>query len=707
MKKNILKANLVSGFFGLALVAGGVFGLSSCTETIDESNFAIKTEQTIADFLSENEEFSDMKKLFEHVRLGEKADASSVMSALSARGNYTLFLPDNEALKEHLASKDKTTVEELSDAEAKLIVYSCIIDNVEQNAYESPDFPNPGAFALPNLNDRLLTCSQEESGEYLINGVAHVVKADIELSNGMVHQVDKVIAPSSDKLYELIGRADNMKFMGYLLSQTHWTDSLTEERDEDYETVDRELTYKQAGVVSNGGNFKIPQHRYLGFTGFVETDDVFAQELGVNLSYTEDKDGEKILTPQCQNELMQKLTEKCKAVYHEFTDSDLTSPNNAVNRFVSYHFVKGKIAYDRLTVHYNEYDYGCGSDRRNPQRIECALNVWDYYTTMGKQRGLLKVTQVGDEGFEYDKDHKVYLNRISLYNNSQFGNYRERAVTDPGVLVSPDNGINDNNSQNGFYYPINKMLFYSDGVRKQLSGERIRIDLVTMLPEMFSGNFRSGEHYLYPTGFFENIFSEVADMHKLYLHEAWSGTGYNWRDYQGDEFLMTGLYDFILRLPPVPYDGTYEVRMGTSTNELRGMCQVYFGEDPINLPPVGLPFDMRLAAGTISVPWTDDSEIDEELNIEGDKNMRNQGYMKGPKYMQISMNNKNQGKEQTVRKIRQALRKIITTADMKANQTYYLRFKTALKKTDAQFFIDYFEFVPTSIYNGAEPEDIW
>ena len=44
---------------------------------------------------------------------------------------------------------------------------------------------------------------------------------------------------------------------------------------------------------------------------------------------------------------------------------------------------------------------------------------------------------------------------------------------------------------------------------------------------------------------------------------------------------------------------------------------------------------------------------------------------------------------------------------MDYRKNYYLRFKSALKKTDSQFFVDYFEIVPRAIYNGTEPEDIW
>ena len=86
--------------------------------------------------------------------------------------------------------------------------------------------------------------------------------------------------------------------------------------------------------------------------------------------------------------------------------------------------------------------------------------------------------------------------------------------------------------------------------------------------------------------------------------------------------------------------------------------------------------------------------------------MRNLGYLKGPQY--FTMTN---GQADTPVRMRggsaAAIRRIITVQEMRADETYYLRFKSALRKTDAQFFLDYFEFVPTQVYNGPQPEDIW
>lgn len=142
-------------------------------------------------------------------------------------------------------------------------------------------------------------------------------------------------------------------------------------------------------------------------------------------------------------------------------------------------------------------------------------------------------------------------------------------------------------------------------------------------------------------------------------------------------------------------------------NPMRGMAQIYFGSEPYKLSPAGLPYDMRqtVNANNTEIPWVADTD-DQTVNAENDKNMRNHGYMKGPQYFTIT-----NGKADTPVRERSGsvacVRRIIVTADMKSGHPYYLRFKSALKKLDSQFFLDYFEIVPTSVYNGVQPEDIW
>ena len=103
----------------MALVV--VFGVSSCSETINEGNFAIKSEETALDFLTSNPQFSKIKAIYDRVRLGRTEDASSLSSVLSARGNYTVFAPNDSAVDKCLNELGVATLEDLTYEQAQLI----------------------------------------------------------------------------------------------------------------------------------------------------------------------------------------------------------------------------------------------------------------------------------------------------------------------------------------------------------------------------------------------------------------------------------------------------------------------------------------------------------------------------------------------------------------------------------------------------------
>lgn len=702
MKRAVAKFSHGMRLVGAACLVVLSATLAGCKENIDDSNFAIKTEQTIWDYISSSPQFSDVKQVYQRVTLGNDSLGSSIASVLSARGNYTIFAPDNDAVEAYMVANGVATLEELTDEQASIIAKNSIIDNGDNSAYTSAEFPaDGGGFGFSNLNDRILTSRQDTIGNesfYIINGTSRVVKGDVDLSNGVLHEVSTVIAPAADNLAQRIAAADNMKIFTYLMSLTTWADSLTQYLDMDYEKENYQEITDYRLSSETGHVIRRNTHRYIGYMAFVEPDEVYAADWGLDIT-------------KAPADLIAEITAKCEAVYGTAAQGDYTSPDNAVNRFVAYHLMYGSRPYNGLVRHLNEYNYKY-KDIKNPQLVDCPTNVWDYYTTMGKYPSLVKVTQLGDAGTgtgegcspEDYKDHKMYVNRISIYANGRHDDYHETGVRAPGILLNSSNGDNDNSAQNGFYFPIAKVLLNDEATRRLMGQERMRIDVVSMLPEIASNNNRGGDYRLYPLGYFDNIINESTDTKIVYVCDQYGG---GWNDYQGDEFLFCGLYDFTLKLPPVPWKGTYEIRMGVGMNSLRGMAQIYFGEDPHRLSPVGLPYDMRQTVdkNNTEIPWEADVD-DDETNAENDKNMRNHGYLKGPNYFTIT-----DGKATTPVRQRSGgvacVRRIITIADMEPGKTYYLRFKSALKKLDSQFFLDYFEFVPNNIYNGTTPEDIW
>lgn len=688
---------------------------TSCKEDISEDAYAVAQKQTIWDMVSTDPETSDLSELFKQVKLGLSDNASVLSSVLSSRGNYTLFAPTNEAIRQYIKEEtgnENATIDDLDQEHKERIALNCIIDNGDQSAYELSDFPSNGtSFAISNLKERRLS-SQQVNGEYLINGVAQIIAANMEASNGMYHKVNHVIAPSNNSVAELVMQAPNMRIMGKLLEETGWADymSLKTAEENDFE---RSQLHNAGNILiySNNENAEYMTTRKVGYTAFVETDKVFHDDWEIPEPNVE---GETITNwTEIKDALVKKIASIVNPALADITDAQASQ---LLYDFVAYHIMDGGLDTRKFVRHWNEYNYDRGADLRNPSTRGYTVDVWDYYTT--KANCLFKLTQVATG------ENDFYINRISEYDNTFEGDYHEISTVDNNgvnglnIKISPLNSEGegegaenyDNNAANGFYYPIDHVMVLSDDTRDALGGERMRIDFTTFFPEFISNNLRANTSRYFPHGYFEGIMNESNDTKITYICDGWHNRGYgNWMDYQGDEFLIVGKYDFIVKLPPVPKDGMYELRLGCSNNDQRSMVQVYLGTNPDATDPVGLPIDQRETVSMIpGNPWVsdDDSNNDEAIIRENDRNLRNQGYMKGPQYYcrggqkDVPVRNFNQGNTCVLRRILKAQR-------FEAGKTYYLRFKSALESANTQLFLDYIELVPNSIYNSDEPEDIW
>ncbi|EJW98718.1 fasciclin domain protein [gut metagenome] len=225
--------------FASALLIASPVGITSCKEDISEDAYAVKQKDSMMDYITKNDSLSMIKRIFDEVQLGNSTDASSLSSVLSARGNYTVFAPDNKAITAYLTAKgfNSLNVDSVAEPERKKalvelkkhIALSCVIDNGTTTAYELADLTGfSGTIPITNLSNRFLDI-KEVDGEIVINVDSRIKVPNVEVSNGMCHVVDKVIAPSIQNLATLIKAADNMRTMGTLLEVTGWADSFTVE----------------------------------------------------------------------------------------------------------------------------------------------------------------------------------------------------------------------------------------------------------------------------------------------------------------------------------------------------------------------------------------------------------------------------------------------------------------------------------------------
>lgn len=688
MKFNIFKKSLL-----LAAVALVTVGFYSCKDEVDESDLYTFTGSTIYDYLDKSDNYTSFAYICNKVKLSKRSE-STVGQLLSARGNYTVFAPTNKAVQMYLDSIYVTKnydITQIPDSTAEYIVRNSIIDHGNDDAYLTTDFL-VGALDKTNMNDRYITVSYGTDSitghaETIINEYSRIITPDVEVINGVVHGVDYVLQLSNAYLPALIEKTPNLKIFAHLLKATGWDGKMNRYRDDDYELNHEPMISNLDG----SGQKKAPEHRYFGYTAFVEPDSVFVAKWGVPEPDVENgilKNGDEIL---------QAIQEKCAEAYPGAKSTDLKSEENAVNQFVSYHLLPERLTLDRIVVHHAEMGYAYG----NPTQL--SIDCFEYYETLcTSHRRLLAITEGKQTEGKRINRHCQYRTDVEA---GEF--YEEYDVDRPGILIEESNKGYISNALNGFYYTIDDILVYDDGVPNNVLNKRLRWDVSSLLPELITNGYRlikNNDQNMFPRGYFDNL--QVVEGSRVCYFPYYSS---NIDNYQGDEFNIRGQYDFIFRLPPVPYHGTFEFRLAAPVNTSFGMAQIYIGKNPENLNPIGLPLDLRLAQSNPNIGWEQDTK-DWDHNYENDKQMRNHGYMKPPYHDGIKKNGNvitESMRNTTTYANNLRLRKIVYQGTFDPDEVWYIRIKSVMENTNLAFLLDYLEYAPKWVYSGPEAEDIW
>ena len=130
--------------------------------------------------------------------------------------------------------------------------------------------------------------------------------------------------------------------------------------------------------------------------------------------------------------------------------------------------------------------------------------------------------------------------------------------------------------------------------------------------------FRATESDRYTTGFKKGFCKNVEYSDETQLWVRYRDQSFSC--FLGDEMTIRGIYDVTFRLPPVPNDGTYEIRMfectlaGSAYSD-RGVVQIYFKEGDGEFQPCGIPVDLTLDGNNPKVGWIADSELSGESEI--------------------------------------------------------------------------------------------
>ena len=511
----------------------------------------------------------------------------------------------------------------------------------------------------------------------------------------------QVTAPS---VVKLLKQAPNMRIWAKLLDATGWGAKM--KPDAKAEKAFAEKYKAHAGTYPNNTVSSTPfqAYRRQGFTLFAETDEVFNKEWGVPMPVY-DEATQSITNWEA---IKQVLNEQCGKIYSNLKPGDLTDKDNAVNIFVATHLLNSnmQLANNSAVRHATEYGYTTGENINEPS-TNYTVNVWDYYRTAWPQESkLLKITQTPDGQF--------YLNRFSKYDNGLTGTYVETGTLQEGILAHArnevDNSVYNNVALDGSYHPIDNILSFNSDYASAMKSERVRMDFTTLLPEIASNNLRGKDAY-FPTDYFSTL-TNVSPDTEIQLLYASKG----WVDYQGDELLVTGNYDFTLEVPAMPNDGSYELRMGYSVNEVRAkslltfICEDEAGNQGTWGEPLVLDQSEPVMANDGIAQKDADLNYDETLCAENDYALYKLGYMKAPAYFHKVGDSTSPARAELGRSYNGGnMRRVLITSNMSPRKRYYIRFQSLDNSGLAQLHLDFIEFVPRLVDVAGEPyrEDVW
>lgn len=696
----------------VAGVAFGALAFTSCSEQIDESNLYTFTGETITDYLRSDSTLSDFAKITDYAGLSDR---------LSAYGTYTCFAPTNEAVKEYIKElwedkksanhnglytgdvSDENTLDRLWKSEKRDSLCKDIVEaHLTGLKKTSNDLLTGSDITMMGGN----THSPKRVGDDItIDGTSKIINRDHEVENGVVHTIDKLFYRSTNYII------DEMENMGIYniwcdaLKQTGLDEVMKEHirtNGVSWFTIDPETKYPFA---------EYPTSCKVGFTVFAETDKVLQNKGITNWK-----------------ELAAKANEwykDCASWYSYLEDhpeikistgTDYTNQWNTLNMFLRYHILKYSLSMDKLVYSYNELEYA---------------DVYEYVRTLLPYT-MFKLTGVKENG----SVGSIYINRVlnnptltstpGANSKSAYEKAYKNSIKESGIKVGGSSTELSRQASNGWIHPIDDILCYESKVPNEVLNERMRFEFMSLLDESMTNQFR-GYSYLdfssrfgrsdkkigairFPEGYFENMVIYNGESSRIYYlakDEAKTlNNGFNpanwdcWLDYQGDELFVRGAYDFAIKLPPVPKDGTYELRFGYVITGKRTMVQFSLGHssDRSKMTTCDIPLDQRVGIESSTIGWTDPDK-DGDLGAATDKSMHNRGWMRGPNYF----SNFKKGAEGTARTniSRQPhIRRVVTKQFFKQGEDNWFRCKTAMPDdTEAEFELDYIEIVPVSVYN--------
>ncbi|NGM64565.1 fasciclin domain-containing protein [Sphingobacterium sp. SGR-19] len=268
---------------------------SSCKDAFENNTYTAYEETPIALYLKNNE---DKYSLW--VEILQKAN---LYNTLNLDAIYTHFAPVNEGVERYLKATNLGAVSEMSEEQAAYLVRYHLIPNVK---VEFAQFQSGAINELNATDDNLFVEFRNGGLEAVyLNGVSRFNSYDIKATNGIIHSIDDVLVPLVETVYDRLQAQQDWSLFKALVDLTGYKEKLA--------TVYTETTDPLGNPI---------QQRFK-YTAFVVSNETYSKEGIHGLP-----------------DLLERLEVPAS--------SDYTSPENPLNKYVSYHLLDQQRSYADL-----------------------------------------------------------------------------------------------------------------------------------------------------------------------------------------------------------------------------------------------------------------------------------------------------------------------------------------------------------------------
>lgn len=208
---------LLTQFKRFALI--GLLSLSVVACSNDDDGDVITPTNTIADFVENNPDYSNLNAALEVAGLKNTLDGST---------NYTVFAPNNAAFNEFLSANGFANLDAVPAEVLTQVLLNHVLEGEIRATDLSTGYVNSSSTLSPNGDN--LSMYINIGDNVVINGESTVTTANVEVDNGVIHAVDAVIGlpdittfaladPNFEILVAALTREDDYPFVGILQTQ--------------------------------------------------------------------------------------------------------------------------------------------------------------------------------------------------------------------------------------------------------------------------------------------------------------------------------------------------------------------------------------------------------------------------------------------------------------------------------------------------------